>query len=232
MKKIHFHISLILSLFLLASCELDEIDNYDGPDSMIHGGIYDEQTGELVEQDIINGMQIEYIEHGFENPETQYMVVKNDGSYRNDLMFAGTYTMRAVRGNFVPTSDQEVEVQGNTQKNFVVQPYIRIHNLQLERVDNKVIATFNLEQTVTNSVNRIGLFAHKEPNVGDPLHSVSATRNINAVTNELTQYRLEINLEAHGNTLQAGNQYYFRVGALINAPEAKFNYAPAVRLEI
>lgn len=232
MKKVHFHISLLLSLFFLVSCDLEEIDNYDGPDSMIHGGIYDEDTGELLEQDIINGMQIEFVEHGFENPQIQYMVVKNDGSYRNDLMFAGTYTMQPVRGNFVPVPEQEVLVQGNTQKNFVVQPYIRIHNLNLVKEENKIIATFNLEQTVTNTVNRIGLFAHKEPNVGDPLHRVSATRNINAVTNDITQYRLEINLEANSSYFQAGEQYYFRVGALINAPEAKFNYAPAVRLEI
>ena len=44
----------------------------------------DIETGELVEQDIIDGAQIEFIEHGFENPETQYMVIKNNGTYRNN----------------------------------------------------------------------------------------------------------------------------------------------------
>lgn len=232
MRTIKIYTAVLINLFLFSACDLQEIDNYDGPDATIHGGIYDELTGELLQQDIINGMQIEYIEHGFENPQIQRLVVKNDGTYRNDLMFSNTYTIRPVRGNFVPVEEEVIEVKGNTLKNFEVQPYIRLRNVTIEKQENKIVATFNLDQTVTNKVNRIGLFAHEEPNVGDPLNSVASVVNINAVTNDVTTYRLEINLEAHGGTLQSGKQYYFRVGALIDAPEAKFNYAPAVRLTL
>lgn len=217
---------------VLGSCELDQLDNYDGPDSTISGGIYDRETGELVEQDIINGMQIEYVEHGFDNPQTQYMVVKNDGTYRNDLMFSGTYTIQPVRGNFVPVEAQEIQVSGDTEQNFEVQPYIRVRNVEIEKQEGKVVATFNLEQTVTNPVRRIGLFTHEQVNVGEPLNLVSSVVNVNAVTNDVTRYRLEINLEAHTGQLQSGKEYYFRVGAQIDAPEAKYNYAPAVRITI
>lgn len=217
---------------VLGSCELDQLDNYDGPDATISGGIYDNQTGELVEQDIINGMQIEYIEHGFDNPQTQYMVVKNDGTYRNNLMFSGRYTIQPVRGNFVPVEAQEIEVSGDTEQDFEVQPYIRLRNVEIQKQESKIVATFNLEQTVTNPVRRIGLFAHEQVNVGEPLNRVSSVVNVNAVTNDVTRYRLEINLEAHTGQLQSGKEYYFRVGALIDAPEAKYNYAPAVRIVI
>lgn len=217
---------------VLGSCELDQLDNYDGPNATISGGIYDYQTGELVEQDIINGMQIEYVEHGFDNPQTQYMVVKNDGTYRNNLMFSGTYTIQPVRGNFVPVEAQEIEVSGDTRHDFEVQPYIRVRNVEIQKEENKIVATFNLEQTVTNPVRRIGLFAHEQVNVGEPLNLVSSVVNVNAVTNDVTRYRLEINLDAHSSQLQNGKEYYFRVGALIDAPEAKYNYAPAVRIAI
>ncbi|OKL42055.1 DUF3823 domain-containing protein [Pontibacter flavimaris] len=232
MKSIKTLSIALLSLFLLGGCELNELDNYEGPNASINGGIYDQETGELIQQDIINGMQIEYTEHGYDNPQIQYVVVKNDGTYRNNLMFAGTYTIRPVRGNFVPVESEEIVVKGNTVKNFEVQPYIRVRNVQIEKQGNKVVATFNLDQTVTNKVSRIGLFAHQEPTVGAPLNAVASVVNFNQVSNDVTQYRLEINLEANSGNLKPGNKYYFRVGALIDAPEAKYNYAPPVLLEI
>ena len=67
------------------SCELD---NFDGPDAIIKGSFYDNETGKLIEQDIINGTKIKYIELGWTNPEIQQMVVKCDGSYQNKLMFS------------------------------------------------------------------------------------------------------------------------------------------------
>src|SRR5690554_6827376 len=97
-------VSILLILFY--SCELD---NYAAPDSTIYGGIYDEITNELIQQDIINGVQIEYIEHGYNNPQTQYLILKPDGTYRNNLMFANTYTITPVRGNFVPIDSETIE---------------------------------------------------------------------------------------------------------------------------
>lgn len=222
-----------LGLLLLAgSCGLDEIDNYDGPNARIFGGIYDIETKELIQQDIIRGAQIEYVEHGYANPQTQFMVIKNDGSYQNKLMFANTYTMRAMRGNFVPTESEEVKVSGDTEHNFNVLPYVRIKNASISQQEGKIVATFNLEKTVDNTLQRIGLFAHAEANVGEPLNKVSAQQNIDGPVDEGNLYRLEIDLAQHTSSLMKGKPYYFRVGALINASEAKFNYAPAVRITV
>ncbi|MCM4169377.1 hypothetical protein KCTC52924_00410 [Arenibacter antarcticus] len=232
MKSIRTFSIALIGLLLLNSCELTELDNYNGPNATIHGGVYDQETGELVQQDIINGMAIEYIEHGYDNPHTQYIVVKNDGTFRNNIMFSGDYTIQPVRGNFVPIESVEIKVEGDKIQNFNVQPYIRIRNVVIQKQDNKVVATFNLAQTVTNNVNTIGLFAHAEMNVGEPLNLVAAKININAVSNDVFQYRLEINLEANSSTLKSGKEYYFRVGALIDAPEAKYNYAPALKIAI
>lgn len=223
---------LYFLLFAVSSCELSDIDNYPGPNATIQGGIYDIETGELVQQDIIRGMEIEYIEHGFDNPEVQYMVVRNDGTYSNKLMFANTYTMTPVRGNFVPLGPIGIRVQEDTEVNFQVLPYIRIKNAQIEKQGDKIVATFNLQQNVTQRTNKIGLYAHQESNVGEPLHTVSTEVIINAVVDEETLYTLEIDLNAHENQLRPGRPYYFRIGALISASEAKPNYAPAVRLTI
>lgn len=227
MKKIY--IAVITGLIFLSSCELD---NYDGPDASFYGTIIDYETGEAIQQDIISGAEIEYIEHGFENPQIQYMVIKNDGTYRNDLMFSGTYTVSLVRGNFVTPPTDTVEIKGDFKLDFEVQPYIRVKDANIVKNGNKITATFKLQQTVTNKVKKIGLYAHPEPTVGEPMKQVSAEMNINAVTNESTIYTLEIDLPSNITFLKPGGKYYFRVGALIDAAQAKFNYAPAVRIEI
>ena len=232
MKKLIIYLAACFAIVLFNSCELAKVDNYDVPDASIYGGIYDIETGELVEQDIIRGTQIEYTENKYNNPQTQYLVVKNDGTYRNDQMFASSYTITPVRGNFVEAQKMGVEVKGETKIDFKVQPYIRIKNAKIEKVGNKIVATFNLNQTVPNTVSKIALFAHDEKNVGDPLNIVSSKMAIDSVTEETTQYTLEINLDDNSGKLKPGNEYYFRIGALINAPEAKFNYAPAVRITL
>lgn len=232
MKRLKVYLSILLSAGLLSACELSEVDNYDGPNASISGGVYDKETGDLLQQDIIRGAQIEYIEQGFANPQNQYMVIKNDGTYANKLMFANTYSMQLVRGNFVPIEKQQVVVSGDTKLDFKVQPYIRIKNASIVKEGNKIIATFNIQQTVSNNVKRIGLFAHAEVNVGDPLNVVASRQDINTATSESTQYTLEINLTDHPNTLKPGSAYYFRVGALIDAAEAKYNYAPAIRITL
>ncbi len=232
MKKSHIYLATFFSILLMAGCELEKIDNYDGPNASIYGGIYDIETNELIQQDIIRGTQIEYIENHYENPETQYLVVKNDGTFRNNMMFANTYTIRPVRGNFVEVQKMGIEVKGETKVDFKVLPYIRIKNAKIEKVGNKIVATFNLQQNVPNNVKKIGLFAHQEPNVGEPLKVVSSQVDLKMVTFESTIYTLQINLDENKNNLVPGKQYYFRIGALIDAPEAKFNYVPAIRITL
>ena len=97
---------------------------------------------------------------------------------------------------------------------------------------SKIVATFKLQQTVINNVRKIGLYAHPEPSVGEPVRVALAEQEINAATDANKTYTLELDAAANANVLKPGSQYFFRVGALIDAPESKFNYAKAVRLGI
>jgi len=229
MKNIKLYFpALILALFVSAC----KIDNYPAPDAQLYGTFLDAETNEPVEQDIIRGSTIEFIEQGYASQTKQVMIVKNDGTYRNNLIFANTYTITPVRGNFVPAEPQEVTVKGETQLDFKVQPYIRIKDVKIEKVGTKVVATFRLQQTVINKVKKIGLYAHPEPAVGEPIRTVLADQEINTVTDPNKIFKLEIDVPSNSNNLKTGSQYFFRVGALIDAPESKFNYAKAVRLTL
>jgi hypothetical protein len=230
MKNIQILIFLLCGTFVFNSCELD---NYEGPGASLSGAIIDSQTGEPVQSDIISGTKIELIEHGYENPSIQQIVVKVDGTYRDDMMFAGTYSIIPLRrGNFVPMTDtMVVNIEGETVKNFEVQPYIRILDPNITIEGTKITATFRLEQTVENNVSQIGLFGHRSPAVGEPMQFGKKTTNIRKVVDPTEVFELELDVRTDRD-FEKGKAYHFRIGALIDADEAEFNYAPAVRLTI
>jgi len=233
MKRVKYSILFIIAA-MFASCELD---NFERPDAELYGTFIDQETGEPLAQDIVNGTVIEIIEHGWVEGQTnvtQTLVVKGDGSYRNSQIFAGKYLVRAVRGNFheIPPIDT-VEIAGRTKLDFMVTPYLRIKEPTIVRDGNVVRATFKIEQTSAQNVNRIGLYVHPNPNVGQPMTLTSRVeQTLDRLTDPDEMFTLEINLDDHTRTLLPGQQYYFRIGAVTSVPSAKFNYAPPVRITI
>mgnify|MGYP002395649020 CR=1 FL=1 len=230
MKNIQILILLFCGVIVFNSCELD---NYAAPSASLSGAIIDQETGEPVQGDIISGTTIELIEHGFENPSIQQIVVKVDGTYRDDMMFPGTYSIIPLRrGNFVSMTDtMVVDIQGETIKNFEVQPYIRILDPDITIDGTRITATFRLEQTVDNEVDEIGLFGHRSPAVGEPLQLGKKTKRVRDVVDPTEVFELVMDVRTDRDFVK-GEAYHFRIGALIDADEAEYNYAPAVRLTI
>ena len=225
-NKILFLYSIV-ALSALSACKLD---NFDKPAAGLSGRFIDAETKELVQQDIIRGTQIELKEHGYDPVSSQFLVVKNDGTYENSLLFANTYTIQPVRGNFIAIDAQEFKISGQAKLDFEVTPYIRIKEANIVKNGTKIVATFKLQQNMINNIKKIGLYAHIDSRVGEPMRQVAAERELNAVSNPNEVLTLEIDLPANNTVLKPGNQYYFRIGALLDAPEAKLNYAPAVRI--
>jgi hypothetical protein len=225
MKKIIVYMAVL-------ACAACEKDNYGGPDAGLSGSFIDAETKALVEQDIIRGTTIEIAEHGYDPVEKQILIVKNDGTYANTLLFANTYTVQPVRGNFADIAPQDVQIAGNTKLDFTVVPYIRIKEPNIVKNGTKVTATFKLQQTVTTNVRKIGLYAHQDSRVGEPMRFVAAEADVNAVTDPGHVYTLSIDLPSNTSQLKPGKAYYFRIGAVIDKGDAKFNYAPVVKLDI
>ena len=216
----------ILTLFVgfLGSCEMD---NLDEPTAGLYGKIIDEKNGEQVPQDIIQGSIIELREAGYANVAPQNLVVKNNGTYENSRLFENMYTVQPVRTNFQLVAPQEVKIAGRTMLDFTVKPYLRILDAKIEKVGTKVVATFKLEQTSADLVKKIGLYSHRDPNVGEFMQTAKTEVTLNALAVPDQIYTVE--LETAGNVnIIVGRTYYFRIGALTVAPETKSNYAPAV----
>lgn len=216
-------------MFLISSCGLNEIDNYEQPNAGLSGRIIDDETGELVQQDIIRGGVIEIIEHGYVSP--QYLILKNDGTYANTRLFANTYTVQPKRGNFKVVDPQEVNVKGQTTLDFRVTPYIRIKDLEIEKDANIIRATFRLEQTSVSNVLKVGLYAHPDPNVGEPMHIARKEVNVNEIVDPTEVFQIELDTFSDPD-LAEGKLIFFRIGALIDVPEAKYNYAQAISFRL
>jgi hypothetical protein len=227
MKK-SFYI-LCAFVMLLCSCELD---NYDSPTAGISGRFLDAQTGALVEQDLINGTVISLSEHGYDPVGIQYLVVKNDGTYQNDLLFANTYTVQPVRGNFYPVDAQDVKIGKSTTLDFTVTPYLRIKDAQITYAAGKVTATFKIDQTGAANVRKIGLFAHPDPVVGQPVQMYSVEADLNRDVNGSEVFTLEIDVQANSSVFSRADDFFFRIGAIANAAESKYNYHPAQRIKL
>lgn len=221
MKKI----LLLLGLVALVSCQKD---NYKAPDAAIYGSFIDIDTGELVPQDIYNGTEIEYVEKGYSTIEK--MIVKNDGTYRNALIFSGEYEIVPRRGNFEPVDPQTVRIEGETRLDFMVKPYIRIKDLVIYRNGDKIVAQFNLEQTGYDNVSNVALFAYKEPSVGYLMFNDSVVVPVGERFTEDEMFTIIMDIPS--SKLEEGTSYYFRAGAIVDVPEAKYNYGPTVRLDI
>lgn len=214
----------------LSSCSLD---NFDGPDAQIFGEVRDAETGELVGQDIGGGTDIVYMEYGYENPEEQRMSFKVDGTYRNNLMFSGEYDFYFYEKNFVfEESDKIVRhkiKKGENRLDFKVTPYVRIKDAVIKKEGDKVVATFKITPAVDHQVRNVALFAHPDFVVGDSYKDHIVTQDIRESFNgETREYRLEMSL----NNFVKGKPWYFRVGSVVDTANSKYNYAPAVKIEL
>lgn len=242
MKKIiHSLFTVAFLVVLFASCE---IDNFEAPDAQFFGAIRDSSGNGLVETELINGSVIQAYELGYPTQVAQNWVIKNNGEFRNNLVFAGKYDLYLRNSNFFPYTVMGYEIKpGENQKDFQVVPYIRIKNVQITRdqASNKINATFTLEAGKPSvKVKAIRLYAFTDIYVGENVkfnttgtgftQSFSPSKVIDAST-----YTLSIDLTANAALFKTSRNYYFRVGALADVAGVgtiRHNFAPYVKIAL
>ena len=152
MRKTIFY-SLFSTLFLLTSCSMFEIDNYDEPAETIWGEVVDEATGKRVLTDQgSEGIRVRLTELSWgdnvqHNPDFFCMM---DGTFRNTKIFKGEYNVR-VDGPFIPLVRENTdgtllydgsvntEISGTTKLKFEVQPFLNVEIVGNPQVSNGVV---------------------------------------------------------------------------------------------
>ena len=135
----------------------------------------------------------------------------------------------------VPPVDQDtIDFRINKGKNykvFEVLPYIRIVNPDIRYKGNKVVAKFSLQQYTVDPVKTIALFAHTESHVSSNIQTAKVSSEINTAVSPLTEYELSMDL-SQTTGIEREHSYFFRIGALSSTSEAKYNYSPAVEIDL
>ena len=225
-KSIKNIILFSFTVFALLACDMFRIDNYPGPNASLNGGIRDVKTGALVPTDVHNGSRLLLQQLGEEwTTGTLTRVVMQDGQYRDDAFFAGRYHITFNNSNFFPHEIDEIVVnRGDNKIDFVVEPYIRVNDVNIRQEGDEIVATFKLEGgRETVRLANIRLFAGTDIYVGDPFtysirsgsgHFISFSPV--AVIDPDHEYRLTIDLtnEANKEFFKFKRNYYFRVGAM------------------
>lgn len=261
MKKIYYLIFIIGTLlFTVTSCQKD---NYPLPDAQVYGSFLDSQGGGLIETDLnsTTGSAIEVYELGkyADNPVRKVWLIKQNGEYRNNLVYSNDYKFNFTSCNFFAFNQESTINPGSNNIDFTVTPFIRIKNLSITHnaANNTVVATFNLEAGDPSvKLSRIRLYSWSDIYVGENVKKNLAAKGVGtALTsgvptisytgaaqtiNPATVYTLTIDIGANQATTKDGfgvhRNYYFRVGALATGPAGqgtiKYNYAPYVMIPL
>jgi len=235
MKKIFILFTCVT--FLMTSCNLLEIDNYDSYNASISGVFKDATTGANVQQECkyvnIYGGNIGtpttgYItatESGWDYLAAQNWLVKYDGSYLNSQIFAGNYKLEAKQNNFYPVIQENIILnKGSNTIDWTVTPYLRIIDptIVYDSSAKKFKATFKVQfgdLTKANKIYKAVFCAYPDTFVGIYLNNCSADPEAFTTTG----------IVADGTTI---NTLYINPATASNNAEFKYSRKHYLRIAV
>jgi hypothetical protein len=229
------------ALLCLASCL--GIDNWDAPDAHFYGRVIDAYTGEnlLSSQ---NDWSIRIWERTWTEGEPNYqsLSVKQDGSYNNTKLFAGTYDMLPYGGPFWPCDTvKNVALKKSHEQDFTVTPYLQVLDFNATLNGTELTLTCRLK-----APRRDGL-----PDLYEIKPFLSLTTfcgNSNYINiAEYNDKRIQVNKSWQAEVgdkdtsnpytigplpVKSGYTYYVRIGAAVNDANRKHNYSGIVKVTV
>jgi hypothetical protein len=235
MKKITY---TLLGMALVAFSSCYKTDNWAAPDAQVSGNIIDSYTGKPLLSSQAD-WSIRIWERSWKEsvPVNQSIPVKQDGTYNNSKLFAGTYDMLPYGGPFWPTDTLKnvaIGGSGKTATDFTVIPYLQLTDFETSLQGTNLILKFRLK-----APKRVGL-----PNIVEVKPYLSLTEFVGESNYiniaEYNNKRIQINkpwLTEVGDVetsnvytigplpVKSGYTYNVRVGANVNDANRKYNYS-------
>lgn len=132
-------------LATVTGCGLTSYDNYEKPEAVLSGAIVHEGDTIRVRS---GAAELELWEPGFELNTKIPVSISKDGTFSAKL-FEGSYKLTQLIGDgpWVPSTDtMAVEVNGDKQIQFEVEPYYKITSSDIALEGSEITADFTLEQ--------------------------------------------------------------------------------------
>lgn len=247
------YILLCLGFIFFNSCDYFDHDNYDAPDSVLQGAVYDAKTGEPLSTETGLSFKIEYYElswaeAGHPNTEPRFFWGKADGTFMNTKIFAGKYRITLKEGAFLDSEPKEVTLSDGkaTELKFDVIPYARVNIdtiLFVGENKNDLEIKYTVEDTraeakapvVDEEAFKLAeariFISGKSPNVGvnnnETIYSDKAVKDISNYIPGKPESYIENNIAG----LPAG-KWWIRVGVRTNNPQKRYNFTPVREITI
>lgn len=243
MKKFTQIIAVLMSMAAVASCDMFQLDNFDGPDAQVTGSLVDAKTGErmgIEAAQVSSGSwwnrttktfgALVAIEQGWKDSDgndvsqDQNWLVRFDGHYTNNLVFAANYKVSMKNLPCYELDNPDFTLtKGSNNLDFKVVPFCRILNpsFRYDAAAGKIIATFSVElgdASKANKVTNVALCANTQMFVGSNYFNLAKNdggakkRNVNAGET----ITLEIDTKAPSNIdlFRYTQERYLRIGAV------------------
>lgn len=230
MKSIN---QIALSFLLLAgTTSCGEDDNYRAPSETFKGSIVDAETGAPFETAIgTTGVRIKMMEYSWsDSPTPYYMYSMADGQFNNNKIFKGEYGI-TPEGAFVPLAEERIQISGTVEKNYEIEPFLRIAWVGEPLVNDDGTATVQvrIERGTTNpdyqqALAEAWLFVSEIQYVGDYSYSTNYSTKLTGPTLPALGETFSVTTGWPGG-IGTGSQrffpgyarkYFLRVGARIN----------------
>lgn len=252
MKNLKYLFLTVAAAFCMTSCDWFALDNMEGYDASVHGKFIDAETGELVLSEISSSTgNFKVVEQGWtEEGSQQTWYVKNNGTYRNNLVFSGDYLMRTSDSNYYPVSTNFQLKKGDNEIDFYVTPYVRIieHKISFDTQDSTIVAKVKVkvaDKVKTPTVKDVRLCCYSDNFVGSVLNNCKKAEGAyaeNVAINENGESEeivLKIDAKkkgANASVFQYDRIHYVRVAALavgdgVNT-SARYNFSPTYSLSL
>lgn len=257
MKNFKYLFLAVAAAFCMTSCEWFVLDNMEGYDASVYGKLIDAETGELVLSEISSSTgNFKVIEQGWTNPtdgshveSQQSWYVKNNGTYRNNLVFSGDYIMKTSDANYYPTNTPFQLKKGENEVDFYVTPYVRIveHTISFNAADSTIVAKVKVQvsdKVSTPTLKDVRLCCYTDNFVGSVLNNCkkaegSFVENVEMDENGVATVELKIDAKkkgANASVFKYDRIHYVRVAALavgdgVNT-SARYNFSPTYSLSL
>ena len=238
----------VLAAFCMTSCEWFLLDNTEQHNATVSGKIIDAATGETVQTEINNGGSIRFVELGWDAEAFQSWSVKNNGTYRNNLVWAGDYRMETIEQNYYPITQEFKLEKGDNVVDFTVTPYLRYlsHSIKYDAASKKIIATCEVQvadPTKTNTLNEIRLCCYTDCFVGYAYNNCkddagAVKKNVSMDANGKATVTLEIDTQASANATEFKYErtHYVRLAAVATGSgvntSSRYNFTPTYSIRL
>lgn len=215
-------------LLLFSSCSKQ--DNYEAPNAAIHGSIIDNGMKTSVQTEQPNGIKIRLLEEKYgERLSPIDFWAKQDGTFENSTIFPGKYKVVPIEGPFFPADTLEVNINGTTEVNLTVTPFLTISASVLALANSAVVKYQVARPRVGDKIIEAKSLSSAYPSVSNVINELAVKHDLSGVSDESilsTEYTDTL------TGLNAGQTYYIRVAARTNNANNKYNYSPVMEVKI